>query len=131
VPSSGLLTSRKRLAGSHGVQGLGHLLYKEKLKDLGLFSLERRRLRDDLITVYKYPKCAIRVYVARLLWVVSSNRTRRGVEKLKHRKIHTYTKKISSPPVTETWKRLLGEVVESPSLEIFKTHLGALLCNLL
>ena len=56
-----------------------------------------------------------------------SNRIR---EKLKHRKIHTYTKKISSPPVTETWKRLLGEVVESP-LEIFKTHLGALLCNLL
>jgi len=32
---------------------------------------------------------------------------------------------------TEQWNWLLGEVVESPSLETFKTHLDAFLCNLL
>ncbi|GAB0189246.1 mitochondrial enolase superfamily member 1 [Grus japonensis] len=33
--------------------------------------------------------------------------------------------------VTEQWNRLPREVVESPSLEIFKTCLDAILCNLL
>jgi len=33
--------------------------------------------------------------------------------------------------VTEPWPRLPREVVESPSLEIFKPHLDAVLCSLL
>ena len=33
--------------------------------------------------------------------------------------------------VAEHWDRLPREVVESPSLEIFKTHLDAILCNML
>jgi len=33
--------------------------------------------------------------------------------------------------VTEPWHRLPREVVESPSLEIFKTRLDKVLCSLL
>jgi len=33
--------------------------------------------------------------------------------------------------VTEPWPRLPREAVESPSLEIFKPHLDAVLCSLL
>ena len=52
--------------------------------------------------------------------------------KLKHRKFCLNMRKNFFPlRVTEHCNRLPREVVESPSLEIFKTHVDKVLCSLL
>jgi len=60
------------------------------------------------------------------------NRTRGNRDKLKQRKFHLNMRKnFSTLRVMDHWSRLSRGVVDSPSLEIFKTHLDEVLCNLL
>jgi len=64
----------------------------------------------------------------RLYSVVPSGRTRGNGHTLKHRRLPLNIKEYSlTVRVTESWHRLPREVVESPSLEIFKSHLDMIL----
>ena len=64
--------------------------------------------------------------------MVPSDRTGDNGHKLKHRKFQLNMRNsFSALRVTEHWNRLPREVVESPSLEIFKTRLDKVLCSLL
>uniref|UniRef100_A0A669QGF4 Reverse transcriptase domain-containing protein n=1 Tax=Phasianus colchicus TaxID=9054 RepID=A0A669QGF4_PHACC len=122
------LLERVQWMATKMVKGLECLSYEERLSDLGLFSLEKRRLRGDLIQVYKYLRCGGQSGEARLFSAVCGDRIRGNGQKLQHRKFRTNVRKKCE--VMEHWNRLPREVVESPSLEIFKTRLDAYLCNL-
>ena len=69
---------------------------------------------------------------AGVVLVLRSKRARSNGLKLDHRKFHNkMLKNFFMVRMTEHWNRLLREVVESSSMELFKACLDAYLCDLL
>jgi len=73
------------------IKGLEHLLCEERLRDLGLFSLQKRRPRGDLSNAYKYLKGRRQLDKAGLFLMVCSDRTSINGQKQNHRKSQTST----------------------------------------
>lgn len=68
------------------VRALEYLSDEERLKEPGLFSLEKNRLRGDLINTCKYLKGECKQDGARLFLVMLRDRMRSNDQKLKHKK---------------------------------------------
>ncbi|XP_058657374.1 triadin isoform X22 [Ammospiza caudacuta] len=103
--------------------GLEHISYEDRLREMGQFSLEKRRLRGYLIAVFQYLQGACKRAKEGLVTTACSDRE--NGFKLKEVGFSLdIREKVFTVRVVRLWNRLPREVVDSPSLEVFKARLG-------
>jgi len=105
------LLERVQWKATKMIIGLEHLSGEERLRELGWFSLKKRKLRGDLRNAYKYLKGTHlqkgQEDGAKLFSVVPSDRTRGSRHILKHRKFRLNMRKNFFPlRVMEHWNNV-------------------------
>ena len=107
------------------VEGLESMTYGERLRELGMCSLEQRSARGDLIAVFNYLKGNHVEEGANLFTAALETRIRSNGFKLQERRLHLNSRKhFLMVGAVRRWNKLPRRVVESPSLEVFRRRLN-------
>ena len=94
------------------------------MKELGMFSLEKRRLRGDMISLFKYLKGCHTEEGQDLFSIVPECRTCNSGSKLKKDRFWLNIRKnFLTVRAVRQWNQLPRELVSAPTLEAFKKNL--------
>ena len=116
---------RVQRAATKMVPELNALSYEERLRRLGLPSLEKRRERGDLISIHRMVNGLEEVEDGFLK--MEARITRGRGKRLKKENCRRDIKKYSFPHgVVETWNGLSEEIVNAASVHSFKAKLDAM-----
>ena len=113
------------------IPSIRHMSYERRLKQLNLYSLEKRRIRGQLIETFKILK-GIENIDHRKLFTLSTNQTRSNGWKLDLKRFNTsqcgdfFTYKIAS-----YWNKLPTDVVNSTNINQFKMRLDKVIDTML
>ena len=106
------------------IPNLRNKFYNDRLSELDLFSLEKRRLRGQLIECFKIIKGFVNLDSGKLFTPSSNTRTRGHNEKLKGFKVDLdITQIFFTHKVVNEWNALPSEVVSRNSINAFKLKL--------
>jgi len=109
------------------VSGMKSLCYPDRLKNLGLTSLENRRIRSDLIETYKIINGYYNID-AKLFFQFDEGGRRGHSKKLYKRRSRLGTRKyVFANRITDLWNSLLDACVNSTTLNQVKSHISKLL----
>ena len=106
------------------IHNIRHLSYEDRLKSLNLHSLERRRVRGDMIEVYKWFKGLNKGDISKVLKINSGDRTRSNGFKLdKFRFRRELGRNWFGNRVVDEWNRLPDQIINARSLNSFKNKI--------
>ena len=106
------------------IPSLRALPYEERLKRLNLFSLEKRRMRGDLIQVYKYLNKLSNVDHSKLFELQTNPRTRNNGYPIQSRRCNTdIGRSFFSNRIIRHWNELPAEVVTARTIDTFENRL--------
>ena len=107
------------------VKSIRHLSYEERLRALGLTSLEYRRERADMIQVYKIMHGIDKIDKDKFFTMHTYAATRGHSLKLFKRRSRLLVRANSfSHRVVDNWNSLTEDIVNAPSLNAFKSRLN-------
>ena len=102
--------------------------YEERLKELNLFSLEKRRLRGDLIEVFKMMRGFVNVNISDYVTVDQERATRSNGLKIIGKSFRSEESKyFFFNRIVNVWNSLPSQIVSSNTIEMFKHRLDSYL----
>jgi len=114
------------------IRGPEYLSYEERLRELRLFSLEKRRLQGDLLAAFQYLKGSYRKDGENIFSRACCDRTRSNGFKLREGRFRLDVwKNFFTMRVVKHRNRFPREMVDTACLETFKDRLDGTLSNMI
>jgi ribonucleases P/MRP protein subunit RPP40 len=122
-----LLLERVQKRATKMIQGLQKISYEDRLNRVNLTSLAKRRLRADLLETFKILKGYEKLN-SETFFELSTNRNRGHALKLYKMRVNKDVGKFNfGNRIVNIWNKLPDHVVESTSVNIFKSRLDTYL----